>query len=356
MPCRTDSHTQLLSELTGSRHAFVSEYAASAEITESGARLLALDVKLYANGGCGFDLSGPVVDRALFHVDGCYYFPNFRAEGVPCRTVQAPHTAFRGFGGPQGMAVTEHVMDHLAVACKVPSDHLRRSNMYKEGDHTPFGMILGESHSGKWNVPSMWDRLHREGQVEHRRKHIQEFNEKHKWIKRGLAIVPTKFGIAFTAKYMNQGGALVHLYTDGTVLVSHGGTEMGQGLHTKVCQVAAQAFEIPLEDVYVNDSSTDKVANAIPTAASMSTDMYGMATLDACRQILLRLKPIRDELGPKASLKEVAKVAHLARIDLSAHGFFALDTTRCGFDWFKERPADFPDDAPTNSWKGHPFN
>ena len=148
----------------------------------------------------------------------------------------------------------------------------------------------------------------------------------------------------------------MHLYTDGTVLVSHGGTEMGQGLHTKVCQVAAQAFGIPLEDVYVNDSSTDKVANTIPTAASMSTDMYGMCTLDACRQILARLAPIREQLGASATLAEVASAAHMARIDLSAHGFFALDDSRCGFDWFKDKPDDWPADKPDNSWKGQPFN
>jgi xanthine dehydrogenase/oxidase len=160
--------------------------------------------------------------------------------------------------------------------------------------------------------------------------------------------------LAMTAK--NQGGALVHVYSDGTVLVSHGGTEMGQGLHTKVCQVAAQAFGIPLDDVYINDSSTDKVANTIPTAASMSTDTYGMATLDACHQILSRLTPIREEQGPDASFREIVQAAHFARIDLSAHGFFALDSSRCGFAWDAERPNDFPTDAPENSWKGHPFN
>ena len=153
----------------------------------------------------------------------------------------------------------------------------------------------------------------------------------------------------------NQGGALVHVYTDGTVLVTHGGTEMGQGLHTKVCQVAAQAFGIPLNDVYVNHSATDKVANAMPTAASMSTDMYGMATLDACRQILAQLAPIREEF-PDASFKDIVNKAHFARIDLSAHGFFKVEDSRCGFEWGKEKPADFPDDAPANSWMGHPFN
>ena len=155
---------------------------------------------------------------------------------------------------------------------------------------------------------------------------------------------------------MNQGGALVHLYTDGTVLVSHGGTEMGQGLHTKVCQIAAHAFGIAVDDVYVNDSSTDKVANTIPTAASMSTDLYGMATLDACRQILARLEPFSKALGPGATLAEIAKAAFMERVDLSAHGFFALDTTRCGFDWLKGKPDDYPDDKPENSWKGHPVS
>jgi xanthine dehydrogenase/oxidase len=159
-----------------------------------------------------------------------------------------------------------------------------------------------------------------------------------------------------TAKYMNQGGALVHLYIDGTVLISHGGTEMGQGLHTKVCQVAAHAFGIPLKDVYINDSSTDKVANTIPTAASMSTDLYGMATLDACHQIIQRLAPFYKKLGAKAKLSDIAKAAFMERVDLSAHGFFALDDDRCGFDWLKEKPDDYPALMPENSWKGHPVS
>jgi xanthine dehydrogenase/oxidase len=251
------------------------------------------------------------------------------------------------------MVVVEHVMDHLALACGVSQDSLRSCNFYKDGDLTPFGMYIGES---KWNVPTMWDRLYNTLDIPKRRAEIDEFNRKQKWIKRGLSLIPTKFGIAYTAKFMNQGGALVHLYTDGTVLVSHGGVEMGQGLHTKVCQVAAQAFGIPLSYVYVNDSSTDKVANTIPTAASMSTDTYGMATLDACRQILKRLEPIREELGPDASLMDVANAAHMARIDLSAHGFYAVPGDRVGFDWTKPKPPDCPEGTPENSWRGHPFN
>lgn len=341
-------------ELTGTRHVFVSYYSASAVITEVGARLLSLDAKIYANGGYALDLSGPVVDRALFHLDGCYYWPNFRAEGVPCKTCQAPHTAFRGFGGPQGMAVAEHIMDHLATACKVPGDLLRRMNIYNNGQSLPYGMKI--DGPGTWNVPMMWDRLMVDANVSERREAIRIFNSTSRWKKRGLAVIPTKFGIAFTAKFMNQGSALVHLYTDGTVLVSHGGTEMGQGLHTKVCQVAAQAFGIPVENVYINDTSTDKVANSIATAASMSTDTYGMATLDACRQILTRLEPIRKDLGPNASLREVATKAFFERIDLSARGFFALDNSRCGFVWDGEKPEGTPVDEPENAWRGHPFN
>jgi xanthine dehydrogenase/oxidase len=252
------------------------------------------------------------------------------------------------------MAIVEHAIDHVADACRVNVDDVRRTNMYKVGEYTPFGMVIG-NESGAWNVPTMWDRLESELNMKQRRAEIAEFNSKHKWIKRGMSLIPTKFGIAFTAKYMNQGGALVHVYQDGTVLVSHGGTEMGQGLHTKVCQVAAQAFGIPHGDVYVNDSSSDKVANSQPTAASMSTDMYGMATLDACRQIILRLAPFQEQM-PGAPLKDVVKAAHFARVDLSAHGFYILDDKRCGFDWHKEKPVDFPVDAPENSWKGHPFN
>ena len=127
---------------------------------------------------------------------------------------------------------------------------------------------------------------------------------------------------------------------------------MGQGLHTKVCQVAAQAFGIPIGDVYVNDTSTDKVANTIPTAASMSTDMYGMATLDACRKISERLQPVREKLGPEASFKSIVNAAHFDRVDLSAHGFFTVKDTRCGYDWMKNKPDDFPSDQPENSWKG----
>lgn len=294
------------------------------------------------------------MDRALLHVDGVYKWSAFRAEGVCCKTDQPPHTAFRGFGGPQGIAVCEHVVDHLASAMDltgVKLDKFRRANMYSGGDHTHFGQ---EILPGTWNVPAAWDNLMLSADVEDRRAAIAEYNRVTKWKKRGISVLPTKFGIAFTAKFMNQGGALVHVYTDGTVLVSHGGTEMGQGLHTKVAQVAACAFEIPLSDVHVCETASDKVANSQPTAASMSTDMYGMATLNACNEILNNILPIRNRLGPEASLKEVATAAYFERIDLSAHGFFRVADDRCGFDWNMSAPPGY--NGPANQYKGHPFN
>ena len=205
-PVRLTISREVDMAITGTRHSFLANYSASAIMTEQGPKLHAADIELYLNGGWAFDLTGPVSDRALFHADGCYYWPHFRAVSTPCKTVQPAHTAFRGFGGPQGIAVSEHIIEHLSVACKVPYDVMRRINMYDVGQSTPFGMVISDVSSGKWNVPAMWDRLYADCDVAARRREIADFNSKHKWLKRGLAIVPTKFGIAFTAKYMNQGG------------------------------------------------------------------------------------------------------------------------------------------------------
>jgi xanthine dehydrogenase/oxidase len=207
-PVRLSLSRDVDMKISGTRHAFVSQYRASAQIVEAsagcgfGAKLIAFDVKLFANAGYAFDLSGPIVDRALFHVDNCYYFPHFRAEGIACKTSQPAHTAYRGFGAPQGMSIQEHVLDHLALTCNVSSDELRRTNMYKDGDHLPFGMIVGKETSGKWNVPIMWDRLYSELDVPLRRSNIDDYNSTNKWTKRGLAFIPTKFGIAYTSKFM----------------------------------------------------------------------------------------------------------------------------------------------------------
>ena len=238
-----------------------------------------------------------------------------------CKTHTPPNTAFRGFGGPQGLCVTEYIIEHLASASGVSGPNFREANLYKPNDEVPFGQTLEAS---EWRIPRAFKELREDSGYDARRAECDAFNANNKWRKRGIVLVPTKFGINFTAKFMNQGGALVHLYTDGTILISHGGTEMGQGLHTKVCQVAARAFGVPLSACHVAETASDKVANTMPTAASASTDLYAMATLDACRQILARLAPLMAE-KPKATLAEIALSANLARIDLSAHGAVTLE-------------------------------
>ena len=339
-------------QTSGQRHAMMAHYKASAKFDADGkAKLQGLDVRLYSNGGCSLDLSGPVLDRALFHIDGSYKWQALKAHGTVCKTIQPPHTAFRGFGGPQGIVVAEQCVDALAVKMGVDSEKMRLDNLYKEGERTHFGM---EIEPNTWNVTKAYNDLSNQADLPKLRKEIDEFNKVNRYTKRGLAIVPTKFGIAFTAKFMNQGGSLVHLYQDGTVLVSHGGTEMGQGLHTKVCQVAAHCFGISLDKVFCKETSTDIVANTQPTAASASTDMYGMSTHDACMQIQEKLKPIREKLGADATLADVAMAAHFERVDLSAHGFYTLKDERCGYLWDLPVPQDYS--GPDNCFRGHPFN
>ena len=330
---------------TGMRHAFLGRYRAAVDAKTL--KFVGLDVQLYSNGGASLDLSGPVLDRALLHVDNVYDWTRLRARGVVCKTALPPSTAFRGFGGPQGMVVTEHVVEHLAHALG-HGDHgdaLRAANMYGEDDVTHYAQPIA---SCAWRVPRCVARVKETSGYDDRVASVAAFNDAHAHRKRGLALVPTKFGINFTAKLLNQGGSLVHLYTDGTLLVSHGGTEMGQGLHTKVCQVVAQAFGVAIDRVHVEDTASDKVANSAATAASMSTDLYGMAALDACHQILARLRPVYDRrraAGDSLELAAVAGDAFFNRIDLSAHGFYAVDGARCGYDW--DRP---------NGDRGMPFN
>ncbi len=336
--------------ITGQRHPFLCRYRASAD--KATGKLHMLNAEIFSNGGCSLDLSGPVMDRALFHIDNAYKWPHLRCRGVVCRTNLPSNTAFRGFGGPQALVFAEHILDHLTTELQkiqsqtggggsggsggsVPHSpfSVRRSNLYSEGDETHFNQALEN-----WNVPRCMDEIYESADVEERLQRVEAFNSAHRFRKRGLEVVPTKFGISFTAKFMNQGGALVHVYTDGTVLVTHGGTEMGQGLHTKVCQVAARVFGIPVEDVFVSETASDKVANASPSAASLSTDLYGMATLNACEEIRKRLEPVargmmKDSDSEPPPFKALVNSAYFQRIDLSAHGWYIVPTDRCGFDW-----------------------
>lgn len=315
--------------ITGARHPFLGKYKAGAG---PDGKLRALDLKLYSNAGYSMDLSGPILDRALFHSDNVYKIPNLRGTGHICITNTTSNTAFRGFGGPQGLIICEYWMDHLATALGMRPEQLRARNLYAfEGDRTHFFQPLL-----KCPVQRMWRELAESAELERRTAAVDEFNKENRWRKRGLALIPTKFGISFTAKFMNQAGALVHIYTDGTVLVTHGGTEMGQGLHTKMIQVAARALGVSSDDVYIRETSTDTVPNSSPTAASASSDMYGMAILNACEQLQARLKPYLE--AASGNFKKAVSAAFFDRCDLSAHGFYK--TPNINYDWAIENCAE----------------
>eukprot|EP00455_Lapot_gusevi_P049466 TRINITY_DN701_c0_g1_i2.p1 TRINITY_DN701_c0_g1~~TRINITY_DN701_c0_g1_i2.p1 ORF type:complete len:499 (-),score=127.80 TRINITY_DN701_c0_g1_i2:250-1746(-) len=292
----------------------------------SDGQLKALQLNLYSNAGCTYDLSVPVLDRCLFHIDNVYRIPHVSALGRLCKTNLPSNTAFRGFGGPQGMMMIENIIEKLAHRLEMPVNAIRERNFYPTlGGITHFKQSLDTFY-----IPRMWEELKQTSEYEQRLAQVLEFNRQNRYRKRGIALLPTKFGCSFTAKFLNQGGALVHVYTDGTVLVTHGGTEMGQGLHTKMAQIAATLFGIPLTDVHIAETATDKVANTSPSAASMSSDINGAAVVDACQQILRRLKPYQEQ-HPNKTFKEIVNMAYFDRVNLSGQGFCAVPVE--GYMW-----------------------
>jgi xanthine dehydrogenase/oxidase len=310
---------------SGQRHPFLARWKVA--VNKDG-KLQALDADVFNNGGWSQDLSGAVVERALSHIDGCYSIPNVHVRGRVAKTNTVSNTAFRGFGGPQGMFICETFMEEIADHLNIPAEKLREINFYQPDSNmiTHFNQEIKD-----WYVPLMYQQVQDESAYAHRRAEIEEFNKTHKWNKRGLAIVPTKFGISFTALFLNQAGALVHIYHDGSILVAHGGTEMGQGLHTKMTQIAAEALQVPLESVFISDTATNTVANSSSTAASASSDLNGYAIYNACEQLNERLRPYREKLGPNASMKELAHMAYFDRCNLSAQGFYK--TPDIGYVW-----------------------
>lgn len=307
---------------SGQRHSFLGKYKVG--FTNEG-KLLALDLEIYNNAGNSLDLSLAVLERAMFHSDNVYEIPNVRIRGRVCFTNIPSNTAFRGFGGPQGMLVAENWIQRIAVELKKNPEDIREINFQSEGSVLHYGQELQ-----RCNLPQLWSELKSSCGFTVARSKVDQFNKQNRWKKRGVAMIPTKFGIAFTLKFMNQAGALVQVYTDGTVLVTHGGVEMGQGLHTKVAQIAASSFDISLSSVFISETSTDKVPNASPTAASASSDMYGAAVLDACEQIKARMQPIALK-NEHSSFADLAGTCYMERIDLSAHGFYI--TPDVDFDW-----------------------
>ena len=308
---------------SGQRHPFLGRWKVA--VNKDG-KLQALDCDVFNNGGWTQDLSAAVVDRALSHIDGVYKFPNIFVRGRVCKTNTVSNTAFRGFGGPQGMFIAESFMEEVADHLKMPVEKLREINMYKPLEPTHFNQELKD-----WFVPLMWKQLKEESEWERRKQEVAAFNEKSKWKKRGMALIPTKFGISFTALFLNQAGALVHIYHDGSVLVAHGGTEMGQGLHTKMTMIAAEALMVPLDNVFISETATNTVANTSSTAASASSDLNGYAIWNACKQLNERLAPYREKLGKEATMKEIAHAAYFDRVNLSANGFYK--TPDIGYVW-----------------------
>ncbi|MCY4274647.1 MAG: xanthine dehydrogenase molybdopterin binding subunit [Gammaproteobacteria bacterium] len=330
--CRLSRRDDMI--MTGKRHNFRNDYDVG---FDTNGQIQAIRYRLA--GQCGFspDLSDAIVDRAMFHCDNAYYLPNVYIDGIRCKTHTVSNTAFRGFGGPQGMIAMETVMDEIAYHCQKDPLEIRKLNLYdtQERSLTPYFQKIEH-----FNIPKLICELESECDYQTRRKTIHEFNKNNSVIKKGLSLTPVKFGISFTTTFLNQTGALIHLYTDGSIHLNHGGTEMGQGLMIKVAQIVSEIFAVDPNQVIISATRTDKVPNTPPTAASAGTDMNGMAARDAALTIRARLirflsehhkvneqrvqfTPHGVQVGDSLlSLAEVAKSAWLNRISLSATGFY----------------------------------
>ena len=290
-PVRVQLDRDLDMRLTGKRHPFRGAFRVAFE--DDGA-LIALEVDLVSNGGWALDLSESICDRALFHIDNGYFIPNVRVTGRVGKTNLVSNTAFRGFGGPQGMVIMEEIIDRVSRCVGLAAHEVRARNLYRgtgETNTTHYGQEIGDNRLG-----DMWHGLFESAQLDDRRKEIDIFNRGSAWVKRGLAITPAKFGISFTASFLNQAGALVLIYRDGTVQVNHGGTEMGQGLHTKIQGVVMRELGLSARSIRMMKTSTDKVPNTSPTAASAGADLNGAAVQDACVTLRKRLVPIALEI------------------------------------------------------------
>lgn len=337
-PTRVRLNRTLDMTMTGKRHGFHASWKVG--FSDEG-KILALDATLTSDGGWSMDLSVPVLTRALCHIDNGYWVPNIRVHGRIAKCHKTSQTAFRGFGGPQGMLVMEDLLGRVAPKLGLSPAELRRRNFYSEDQDTPYFQPV--RHADR--LKSAWDQVISTADIEARQAAIADFNARNTYVKRALAMTPVKFGISFNLTAFNQGGALVLVYKDGSVLVNHGGTEMGQGLHTKMLQVAATSLGVPLSMVRSAPTRTDKVPNTSATAASSGTDLNGGAIKDACDQIKTRLAQVaagmlgvpahevRFARGVVSGLsttktvewQELITVAYMQRIQLSAAGFYRTE-------------------------------
>ncbi|WP_369776674.1 xanthine dehydrogenase molybdopterin binding subunit [Streptomyces sp. R33] len=328
--------------MSGKRHGFHATWKIG---FDAEGRIQALDATLTADGGWSLDLSEPVVARALCHIDNTYWIPHARIAGRIAKTNKVSNTAFRGFGGPQGMLVIEDIMGRCAPLLGLDPMELRERNFYRQGQSTPYGQPVLHPE----RISTVWQQVRNDAGIADRKSEIAAFNAAHPNTKRALAITGIKFGISFNLTAFNQAGALVLIYKDGSVLINHGGTEMGQGLHTKMLQVAATTLGIPLHKVRLAPTRTDKVPNTSATAASSGADLNGAAVKNACEQLRWRLLQVAGtQLGANASdvriVEGVARVlgndkalawddlvrtAYFQRVQLSAAGFYRTE----GLHW-----------------------
>ncbi|WP_238367600.1 xanthine dehydrogenase molybdopterin binding subunit [Mesobacterium pallidum] len=334
---------------TGKRHDFLAEYEVG---FDDEGRILAVDGDFFARCGFCSDLSGPVTDRALFHADNAYFYPDVELRSHPLMTHTVSNTAFRGFGGPQGLIVAERIVEEIAYHLGRDALEVRRANFYGPGrDLTPYHQQVTDNI-----MAEVVDELVATSNYAARRQAVLDWNAKGGIIRKGIALTPVKFGISFTATWFNQAGALVHVYSDGSIQVNHGGTEMGQGLHTKVAQVVAEAFQVDIDRVKITATTTDKVPNTSATAASSGTDLNGMAALNACEAIKARLAAwAADKAGLPAEavvfgtegvsvgdkVTDWAKfigAAYMDRVQLSATGFYKTPEIHWNRDTGQGRP------------------
>lgn len=320
--------------ITGRRHGFHYEYDVA---HDDEGRVLAAEVTMVSNAGFSADLSGPVMTRALCHFDNAYWLPEVAVHGYAARTNTQSNTAFRGFGGPQGAIAIEQILDSIARRLGRDPLDVRRLNFYApEGQTTPYGQRVDDNL-----LHDLVAQLEQRSEYRARREAVAAFNARNPVLKKGLALTPVKFGISFNVPHLNQAGALVHVYNDGSVLVNHGGTEMGQGLNTKVAQVVAHELGVHFERVRCSATDTDKVANTSATAASTGSDLNGKAAQDAARQIRERLAAFaarrfevdvgavrfaNDEVqigSTTLPFAELVAAAYVARVQLWSDGFYA---------------------------------
>ena len=330
--------------VTGKRHPFKGFYTVG--FTREG-RITALALDLYSNGGCSADLSPSVLERAMMHSDNAYFLANTRITGRVCKTNLPSNTAFRGFGGPQGVACIENILEEIAIVLQKDACDLRQLNCYgiDERNTAPYGQIIRNNV-----LPRLFNELRTTSAYDHRRAEITAFNAHSKTQLRGLSLTPVKFGISFTKRTLNQANALVNIYTDGTVLVTTGATEMGQGVHTRVRQLVADDLGVPYDSVLIGATSTDKNHNTSATAASSGTDLNGAAALDATGRLRACLADlaaplladsarglppspthlhfadgaVTDTRAPdrRISFKELVRRAYEERISLGERGFY----------------------------------